>query len=354
MSDNNEREWLPLELIKTSAEYLEKKGIPTPRLDAEVLLCSVLDCTRVKLYTIYDEVLSAEQIGKYREMIRRRVLREPVSRILGKREFMGFDFIVTPDVLSPRPDTEILVEKVIKILEVKPKIKKSDKFFKEWDKKNIELIKQQVADSKGTEIPQAVLDAIEEYEKSCGSESNNEGRLYENSVRTLLDLGTGSGCIPISIVKHVGNVKAVGVDISPSALSIAQMNAESLGVLDKIEFIQSDFFQTLDINTKFDIIVSNPPYLVKGDESIWPEVTKYDPELALYAENNGLACYRSILHGVKDYLNANGVLLLELGAGQLEDVSALVHIAHPDAIIESLPDHSGIDRVMVVRNICGQ
>ena len=348
----SEREWLPLDLIKTTADYLQKKGIPTPRLDAEVLLCSVLDCTRVKLYTIYDEFLTEEELTEYRDMIRRRIAREPVSRILGKREFMGLDFVVTPDVLSPRPDTEILVEKAIQLLDDSPKEKRSDKFYKEWDRKNIRLLKEQVAQLKEEDIPPDVAEAIREYEKENGAtesvDSTSGGR---DKPRLLLDLGTGTGCIPISIVKHVKNVLAVGVDISVEALGVARMNAESLEAADKVEFIESNFFDALDPERKFDIIVSNPPYLIEGDQEIWPEVSKYDPALALYATDNGLACYKAIIGNVKEYLVVGGVLLLEIGAGQRDDVSDIVRHYYPHANIVSLADYSGIDRVLVVNDI---
>ncbi len=348
----SEREWLPLDLIKTTADYLQKKGIPTPRLDAEVLLCSVLDCTRVKLYTIYDEFLTEQQLSEYRDMIRRRIAREPVSRILGKREFMGFDFVVTNDVLSPRPDTEILVEKAIQLLDDSPKEKRSAKFYKEWDRKNIELLKEQVAQFKEEDIPLDILNTIREYEKEHGaSEGANLTSRDVGVVRRVLDLGTGTGCIPISIVKHVKNVSAVGIDISPEALSVAKMNAENLGAVDNVEFVESNFFDALDPREKFDIIVSNPPYLIEGDQEIWPEVSRYDPALALYAADNGLACYKSIIGRVSEYLLANGVLLLEIGAGQSDGVTEIVKHHYPHSSVVSLPDYSGIDRVLVVSSI---
>ncbi len=349
MADKSEREWLPLELVKTSAGYLESKGIPTPRLDAEVLLCAVLDCSRVKLYTIYDEPVTAEELTEYRDMIRRRVAREPVSRILSRREFMGFDFIVTPAVLSPRPETEILVEKVVQLLELSPKIKRSEIYYREQDKKHIAQLKEQVAQMQPDEVPEEVRRIITEYD----SEQMLDGAVNASgsALRRILDLGTGSGCIPISIIKHAECVEAVGVDISSAALEVAQRNAEVLDVTDRVKFIESDFFSALDSEHKFDVIVSNPPYLVRGDEEIWPEVAGYDPELALYAADNGLACYREIVNSVGRYLKPGGVLLLELGAGQLGQVTDLVLAKYPAAEVSSLKDYSGIPRVLVVNRI---
>ncbi len=349
MAEKKEREWLPLELVKTSAEYLESKGIPTSRLDAEVLLCAVLECTRVKLYTIYDEPLTSEELSQYRDMIRRRVAREPVSRILGRREFMGYDFLVTPAVLSPRPETEILVEKAIQLLEVTPKLKRSEIYYREQDRKTIAQLKEQVSQLRPDEIPEEVRSAIAEYdsEQTLVHEANAGGV----RLRRLLDLGTGSGCIPISVLKHTEAVEAVGVDISSAALEVAQKNAEVLEVADRIKFVESDFFSALDPEEKFDIIVSNPPYLVRGDKDIWPEVSGYDPELALYAAENGLACYRSIVAAVAEYLKPAGVLLLELGAGQLQEVTDIVISEYPAAKVSSLNDYSGIARVLVVSGI---
>ncbi len=215
MGERSEREWLPLELIKTSAEYLTAKGIPTPRLDAEVLLCAVLGCSRVKLYTLYAEPVSPDGLATYREMIRRRVAREPVSRILGKREFMGLEFVVTPDVLSPRPETEILVEKVLQLFDAAPKQKRSEIIGRERERKSIAELKEQVAALRADEVPPEVQEAIARYETERESELE-ESAAAAVSARRLLDLGTGSGCIPISVVCQLGGVSAVGVDVSPS------------------------------------------------------------------------------------------------------------------------------------------
>ena len=348
MSEKNEREWLPLELIKTTAEYLGKKGVQSPRLDAEVLLCEVLDCSRVKLYTIFDSPLSAEELSEYREMVRRRAAREPVSRILGKKEFMGLDFIVTEDVLSPRPETEILVEKAIKLLSIKPKKKRSEEVFEKIDKRNVELLKKQIEDNQDLDVPVEVKKYIAAFEQDEIERNQNYSVI---SSRKILDLGTGSGCIPVSVLCYCDKVTAVAVDISRNALSVAVENAEKAGVKERIKFVESDFFYALGFDEKFDIILSNPPYLVAGDRDIWPEVSGYDPELALYAGGKGLDCYRRIIADVDNYLAPGGWLLLELGVGQAKAVSEIVLQKFPAAEFEMIPDHSGVDRVLAVTSI---
>ena len=351
MTESAEQEWRPLALVKTSADYLQQKGIPSPRLDAEVLLCAVLKCTRVKLYTLYDLTVSQKQLAVYRDMIRRRVAREPVSRILGKREFMGYDFIVTPDVLSPRPETEILVEKVVQLLDTSPKEKRSEKLFREWDRKYIEQVKSQLAELQKEDVPPELREAIAEYDREVALEKAAAGNPPEEKVRRVLDLGTGSGCIPVALLKLVPNVTAVGVDVSPAALQVAERNAEALGVADRIEFVESDFFSALENAGKFDYVVSNPPYLVRGDRAIWPEVSGFDPEVALYASADGLACYKVIVERAGEFLLPGGGMLLELGAGQYQAVAAMVRERYPEAEMSCLADYAGIQRVLVVSNI---
>ena len=186
------------------------------------------------------------------------------------------------------------------------------------------------------EVPEEVRKAIAEYERESSEAVVNSASSRSGRVRRVLDLGTGSGCIPVSILKLVGNVTAVGVDISPAALQVAYKNAEKLGVADRVDFVKSDFFSALSPELKFDYVVSNPPYLVRGDKDIWPEVTGYDPEVALYAQDDGLACYRVIIQRVGEFMLPGGSLLLELGAGQYEAVSGMVKQRYPQAEVSHL------------------
>ncbi len=349
-----DKEWQPLELIKTTAKFLAEKNIPTPRLDAEVLLCEVLDCSRIKLYSSFDRALSESELNTYREMIRRRSKREPVSRILGKREFMGLEFIVTPAVLSPRPETEILVEQALKILDPAPKKKKSDAVFEAMDKKMREFITEQRSNMPEDMIPSELAEMIEAQEvKDIDAQNTETAKCAEaggvKTIRRVLDLGTGTGCIPISIKIMARDIEAVGVDISPEALAVANRNAEELGA--DIEWREGNFFSACTPGEKFDIITSNPPYVIEGDKDIWPEVSMYDPALALYADNKGLACYEQIIPQAKNFLNPEGYLLLEIGIHQDKAVKDIILAASPLAEIETVADHAGIPRVIVATGL---
>lgn len=363
-----EKQWQPLELVKTTTEFFAGKGVPTPRLDAEVLLCAVLECSRLRLYTLLERPLTAQELERYRGMVRRRAAREPVSRILGRREFMGLDFRVTPDVLSPRPETEILVEQALKLLSPAPKKKRSDAVFEAFDKRVREFLVENAATIRagvvpeelarllsGSEVTQAeLLEATEAAQCATGGNLRaDEPReaAEPQGVRRVLDLGTGSGCIAVALAKLAKNIAVVAGDISGKALAVARENAENHGVAGAIDFREGDFFAVCAPDERFAMIVSNPPYLVEGDGDIWPEVSGYDPAQALYAGGEGLDCYRAIAERAREFLLPGGWLLLELGAGQYAAVRELILQHSPLAEVSSLADHAGITRVLCARDL---
>lgn len=345
-----EKEWRPLELVKTTAEFLGKKGVQSPRLDAEVLLGHVLHCKRLQLYILFERPLTADELNAYRELVRRRATREPVSRILGVREFMGLDFLVTPAVLSPRPETEILVEQVLKVLDPTPKKNRSDAVFEALDKKMREFMIANPALMKNGMVPEEVVNTVEANEvlhaeaRLAAPEPGEPG-----SVRRVLDLGTGSGCIAIAVAKLAKNAEVVAVDLSAEALAVARENARSHGVEGRIDFRAGDFFEACAAGERFHVIVSNPPYLRPQDPEIWPEVKGFDPELALYGGADGLAAYRAILARAGEFLAPGGEILLEIGADQSAAVRELVFAHFPAALVESLQDYCACDRVITVR-----
>lgn len=355
-----EKEWKPLDLVRTTAAFFGTKEIPSSRLDAEVLLAHVLGCQRLQLYTLFDRFLTPEEVGRYRDLVRRRVAREPVSRILGSKEFMGLDFTVTPAVLSPRPETEILAEQALKLLDPAPKKKRSDAVFEAMDRKMREFLVENAATIRAGAVPQElveVLKATELHHIEAAAQTvpavpaASGAAAGEDAERQVLDLGTGSGCLPVSIVKLGKRVRAVAVDCSPEALAVARGNAEANGVAERIEFRAGDFFAACREDERFDLIISNPPYLVEGDEAIWPEVAGYDPALALYGGADGLECYRRIVPEAGRFLKPGGSLLLEIGAGQEEAVREMILAASARATVEALPDYSGIIRVLCAQNL---
>lgn len=314
--------WTPLPLVKKTAAYLAEKGVPGARLDAEVLLASVLGLTRISLYAASERVLTEAEVDAYRAMVRRRANREPVGRILGCREFMGLEFRVTPEVLSPRPETEILVEQALRIL--CPERKGLPRAGAPTRMRPLGGFPEGVAE------PDAPV-----YAAGPG--------------RTVLDIGTGSGCIAVSVAVLAPGVEVVAGDISAAALNVARENAARHGVDGRIAFREGDLFSVCEPDETFDVIVSNPPYLVEGDEGIWPEVARYDPALALYGGADGLTVYRALAGSVERHLRPGGALLLEVGAGQAEAVTGILRDSTLLTGLETVPDHAGIDRVVMAR-----
>ncbi len=274
------------ELIFNGVSKLKKHNIESPVLNAGVILCHVLLCDRIFLYSHGDEYVDVNEIKKYNTMIEQRAKGKPLQYIIGKNEFISLSFIVTPDVLIPRPETELLVEHVIKI-----------------------------------------------------SESINKNKI------NILDIGTGSGCIAICLAFYIKNALVTALDISKEALRIAQLNASSLEVTDRITFIESNLFEKLNETEKFDVIVSNPPYIPSSDiEILQTEVKDHEPLIALDGGDDGLFYYREIIKQSIAYIKKGGFLALEVGVGQAALVSYMMSESFSN--IRVIKDLSGIDRVV--------
>ena len=271
--------------LKLATEKLKAAEVDSPRLDAEVLLAYVLHCRRLALYVKLKKVLTAEQITRYQNLIKRRLERIPVAYLTGHKEFMGLNFAVTPDVLIPRPDTEVLAQGVIE-------------------------------------------------------------NLYKfNRKIKIADLGTGSGAICVSILKFAENVTAAAVDISKKALDIAHFNAEKFNVDDKITFYEGNLFEPLAGQT-FEVIVSNPPYVSTADfKNLQPEIEN-EPEIALEGGADGLDFYRKIVEAAPKFLSDDGFLAMELGFKQSPAVKKLIEDNGNFKQIEIWKDLAGIERVI--------
>ena len=204
--------WTVLRLLTWTAEYLQKHGSESPRLEAEVLLASAKGCERIMLYAAFDEVVSDELRAKFRDLVKRRAEGAPVAYLVGKTEFYSLALRVTSDVLIPRPETEHVVV--------------------------------------------AVLDAIQE----SGVRSQESGGPVE-----IADVGTGSGAIAIAVAKHAPNARITAIDLSRPALEIAGANAAQLGVADRIEFVEGDLLSSLPAEPRFAVIASNPPYVSEAE-----------------------------------------------------------------------------------------
>lgn len=267
------------EALLYGKQALFKAQIADAETDAWLLLENVCGCTRNDYYMRGDRQLSAQEEEKYRSFLEQRAQHIPLQHLLGEQQFMGLRFFVTPDVLIPRQDTEVLVMETLKVLSA-------------------------------------------------------DGR--------LLDLCTGSGCILLSTLHYAKNCTGVGADLSEKALAVAAGNAKALGI--KCTLMQGDLFE--NIEGKFDVIVSNPPYIASGEiETLMPEVKDHDPLLALDGGADGLFFYRRIVREAPHYLKPDGWLLFEIGCTQGAEVSALMREAGFGRV-EIVKDLAGLERIV--------
>ncbi len=291
--------WTIFKSLSWAETYLNKFKTPNAKIDAEYLLSNILKCKRQELYLNPEKQLTNQEINTFKGFIQKRSKREPIQYIIGEEEFRGFIFKVTRNVLIPRPETELLVEEAVSIVKDK------------------------------------------------------EARGMGHGSWTIVDLCTGSGCIAVSIAKEIDNCKVYATDISEKVLIIAKENAKRHTVEDRITFLQGSLFEPLKdkgLEGKIDIMLSNPPYVSKKDmEKLQPEVKEYEPHLALYAGEDGLDSYRTIIPQALPYLKKGGYLILEIGYGQAEGVKELFAQYPAYDKIEIINDLSGIERVMKAR-----
>ena len=281
--------------LEWSIDRLTQAGVDSPRMEAEVLLAGALGFGREEIYRRPERILNEVEKTVSRDFVGRRVRREPVAHILGHREFWSLDFKITPDVLIPRPETEILIETLLKL--------------------------------------QAKLNA----EASTGQ------------VRRLLDIGTGSGIIAVVAAREITDCRVTATDLSPDALVLARENADTHDVSDQINFIQGDLFAEVP-ETLYDFIVSNPPYIeTKRLPDLMPDVRNFEPTAALDGGVDGLDFYRRIISKASDYLKEGGGLVFEIGETQAEAVSRLLCAEDKYETVNVTKDYSGYDRVVSAR-----
>jgi len=279
--------------LRKGTDIIKSAGIETPTLEAGVILCHVLGCDKIYIYTHGDAELHPSQEKKYFELLEKRTSGVPVQHITGCQEFMSLPFKVNEHVLIPRQDTEILVE--------------------------------------------AVMDWVK-----------NQKRQIRDEIK-IMDIGTGSGCIAVSLAYYIENSVITAIDISEMALKTAKLNAEANNVADRITFVHSNLFKDIPNehpDRMYDIIVSNPPYIPTEDiKHLQKEVRCFDPIAALDGGQDGLEFYRAIIDGVNDFLKPGGLLALEVGFGQADDVAALMNGKFED--IRKKKDLSGTERVVL-------
>ena len=317
----NDKIWTIGRILKWTEQYFKDKGIESPRLDAEVLLAHVLEKQRIYLYVHFDEPLQPAELAAYREMIKQRVLHVPVAQILGEKEFMGLTFKVTADTLVPRPDTEILVQAAVERL----------KAMKGEKSATGVLADESAAEEPAEGQPVGGADAEQEVAEPLH----------------IADIGTGSGAICLSVLRYLAGTVADTVDISPAARAVAEENAASLGLADRVTFHTGDLLQPLRGMT-FAAILSNPPYIPEADiAGLAPEVRLKEPHTALSGGRDGLDFYRRLAKEAPAMLVPGGFMAFEVGIHQAEPVAALAKANPLIARTEILPDYAGIDRVVV-------
>ncbi len=289
---SNNQSWKLIDLLKTTSAFFQKKNIENSRLNAERLLAHVLNMDRVSLYVHFDRPILPAELDSYRRAVSRRAKGEPLQYILGQTEFMGFPFIVTPDVLIPRPETEILCEEVLK---------------------------------------------LREHEKDA----------------TLLDIGTGSGCIPISLARLWPSARSVALDVSDKALAVAEKNKQLNAVNGELNlaFYQKDLFSVWPderFENQFTAVISNPPYIAMDEMAgLQTEVRDHEPEIALTDGANGLRFYKRILELVSNQTIKTKYIFLEMSGSQTARIRDLAE-SHSFQNITSVPDLNGIGRVLKI------
>ena len=283
--------WRVVDLLEWTTRYFEQHGIPNPRLDAEVLLGHLLEKSRLQLYLDFEMPIFQEHLTLYRELIKKRIAHTPVSYLTNRKEFMSLEFYVDERVLIPRPETEQLVETIL-------------------------------------------------AEKAGDSER-------------LLELGTGSGVIATSLAVHQPEWDIIATDISEPALAVARKNAETHACTSQIKFLSGDLFDPIKAmdptgEIRFDWIVSNPPYVKKTEwETLRPDVRDYEPEVALFAGDDGLAVIRRLIAEAPEYLASNGKLILEIGDTQADTVRPLIDAEPAYATYKLLKDHAEKERIVL-------
>lgn len=275
-----------LDVITKSTEYLDRKGIESPRANAEILLANILNCKRLELYLMYDKPLRDSELNNYREYLKRRGNYEPIQYITGSVEFYALELKVTPAVLIPRPETEILVEEII------DSVKIDEELF-------------------------------------------------------ILDIGSGCGNISIALAENLPGVHVTGIDISKDAIMIAHYNLEKYQLSERVNFVNGDILKTnANDFSNYDIIVSNPPYVSQKDYlNVQKEILNFEPEIAVTDYSDGYKYFEKIITLASEILKRGGKLFFEMGQGQSKKINELL-MKNNFKEIHVIKDYQKIDRVI--------
>jgi len=278
-----------LDVLRLSTGFLAQRGSETARLDAELLTAHSLGLRRLDLYLQYDRPLREDELGPMRALLRRRAAGEPVAYLVGQREFYGRSFVVTPAVLIPRPDTETLVEAALR-----------------W------------------------------------ARARGDGA----SLR-IADVGTGSGCIAVTMAAELPQASVVATDTSNDALQIARENARRNGVEERVTFVQGEWTEPLQAQAPFDMVLSNPPYVTEAEmQELAEDVRNYEPRAALVSGSDGMDSYRRILSGATGVLSPGAYVAFEVDPRRAKQVETLARQHLPSATTRRIHDLTDRDRVV--------
>lgn len=285
--NDKEKVWTLIELVNWTSGYFKKHQIESPRLKTELLLCHLLNYDRIQIYTNYDKPIMQLELSKFKTLIQRVVANEPVQMIVGKTVFRNLEIEVNDSTIVPRPETEQLVGEILK--ETK------------------------------------------------------------DANYNILDIGTGSGCIALSLAKQLMTAHITGIDISEKSIALANHNAEINGI-DNVTFLTADVYKCL-FDSKFDIIVSNPPYIDKEEYlKLAPEILNYEPKQALTDGEDGLSFYRFFASKFPTMLKPNGTFYLEIGWNQANEVVRIFE--SNNYRVELIKDWNNIERIIKGKLIC--
>ena len=281
--------WNVGRLLQWTTDYLKNHEADSPRLDAEILLAESLGCRRIELYTAFEEVPDEAARAVFRELVRRRAEGTPVAYLVGRREFYSLSFQVTPEVLIPRPETELLVVTLLDLAKQRPSGK-----------------------------PPAIA-----------------------------DVGTGSGIIAVCAAKHLPTARITAIDVSPAALEVARSNAAEHGVAERIELVESDLFAAVDPQQRFDFIVSNPPYVAASEmDGLSGDVKNHEPHAALCGGPQGTEIIRSLIPQAVARLEPGGHLLIEVSPMIHDAARQLLEAESGLEVGETIKDLARLPRVV--------
>ena len=335
--------WTVRALRDWTATFLTKKGFEYPRLEAELLLAFSMGISRVELFIRFDDVPTDEVRARYRELVRRRGLGEPVAYLIGNKEFYSLDFSVGPGTLVPRPETEQLVLEAVEYAK-----KRSNLFRANRNKSEIEAEKAETSESgesaEASEKPEAPVSAV------AGPESGASRADWR-----ICDMGCGSGCIAVALAKNVPNSRIVAADASPEALKYALKNAVRHGVDDRIKLVKSDLFAEfpsgLPESSLFDMIVSNPPYVSESEyETLEPTVKNFEPRIALVGGPTGAELPIRMMSEAPLWLKRGGRIFVELSPTTVRAVASAAEADSRWSEVKIARDFANLERfVFAVR-----